>query len=82
MGLVCETPTSFKTQKSEKVLPKATVVGEYLISCRYFSGEDVLNVWWKSLLGFGLGNTHKVYAQCRCPDSEGYDYNPSLRNWG
>ena len=43
---------------------------------------NILKVWWKLLHGFSLWNTHKVYARRRrrhrCPDSAGYDYNPSL----
>ena len=77
MGLVGGTPTRFETQKSEKALPRQQLLldtSQNRITSRCFCGYHVLKVWWKSLHGFSLWNTHKVYARGRHPDGAGYDY--------
>ena len=65
MGLVCGTDTRFKTQKSEKALPRQQLLldtAQNLISSRSFGDRHILKFWKKSLHGFSLWNTHKVYA--------------------
>ena len=80
-GLVCGTPTRYKTQKRDKALPWKQLLmdtPQNLISSRSFSDKHFLKIWLKSLHGFGLWNTRKLCAprrhQHRCPDGAGHDY--------
>ena len=53
-----------------------------LTSSRSSWGKHPLKIWSKSVQGFRLWNTHKLYARRHCPDGAGDDYNPSLYGLG
>ena len=59
-----EHPQNFKTEKSEKVLPWQQLYPESLqnlISFRSSCVKHIQKIWWKSMQGFGLWSTHKLY---------------------
>ena len=59
----------------------ATAVARYpqnLISSRSSWDKHTLKIWGKSMQGFRLWSTHKLFVHRRCTDSAGDDYNPNI----